>query len=237
MDVDWARLAVAVAAADGLVELLVRVGQPDERDAGAALPVHPESGDAWLRDEDADGAVGEPEHRARLVLFGVRPGDLDGAGDGARERFGFGVEVAPHDPLLVGLFGDDRGDLADALVDRVSPGAAPLDHRLRGDGEQRLAGVLVYIDDVVVYLERVEVVPVVALVRVEVRRLAERDGPRRDEVPERAGRVPLEPPRRRRVAVLGEVERERFAARDRADELSVVEQLVDVVRGGRRGRG
>src|ERR1035441_1090923 len=55
------RLPVAVAAAHGLVILLVGVAQPAERHAGTVLPVHPERRDRRLGDDDADLPVSEAQ--------------------------------------------------------------------------------------------------------------------------------------------------------------------------------
>ena len=59
-----------VAAADGLVVGLVRVGHADEHHAAGLLEVHPEPGDGRLRDEHTDLSVLEGFKRFGLCFRG-----------------------------------------------------------------------------------------------------------------------------------------------------------------------
>jgi len=224
-----AGLAVTPAPADPLVVLLEAVGQPDERHAGAPLPVHPERRDLRFGDEVPHRAVGEPEQTGGLVLRGQRAVDVDRVGDQLREQIRLVVGATPQQPRLSWLGGNQSGGVLAPRFQRRLPHLRPAADTAEVRAEQLAVDRDLDRQQVRHDLQRRQGIPVVGV--AEVRWAAQRDRPLRHPPVHRAAGVLLRPPP---VGVVHEVGGEHLPPGRDTKELGLVGKFFAVVRRRRR---
>ena len=109
---DFRLLAKPIGPAQGLVEVLEGVGQSDEYDIGAVLPVQTISSDARLGDDHPLRTSTEAVELRFLFFRRVAPANFHGFRQEPLEQVGFVVGVAPNDRRPVVAIDDFSGSLA-----------------------------------------------------------------------------------------------------------------------------
>ena len=237
MDVDRLGLPEPPESADGLINLLKAVVEPDETSIGAVLPVHSKPADRRFSNQHPNAAVAKLDQLALFLSLAIRSLDIDRAGDGFRHGFRFGVQVAPPHKRAVGRRQFHR--LLYPQLNGVFPRSDALRHAARLQREQQTgfhARLVFNADDVFVLVQWRKVVA--AILVSEVGWPLEHDRPGTHPPPEWPFRMALQSPLRRVPAVVNKERGQHVGVGHDVEKLGVIAQLHKVVRArrGRRGK-
>src|SRR3990167_5683938 len=122
---NWFLLTKPPAPTNCLIKFLIAVGQANEGNVAAVLPVHPKSSDGWLCDQDSNGPVRESNHCGFFLIGRVGPADFHCVWDEFDETPTLAIEVAPYNPRLFD-FVDQISRCGRAVINRGAAGSNTL---------------------------------------------------------------------------------------------------------------